>query len=116
MLMAIIKFQRSSLSFQSTALILEPNQYIKTVFSETIGPIKLKFYLKTPYDKLPKIYTNCSGQWSHDQDGRHAHTWYLLFKNLFLQNQNLTWYLAVDVFLFVNMKVLLSTQSTCLRK
>ena len=24
-------------------------------------PIELKFYMKTPYDWLAKIYTNCSG-------------------------------------------------------
>ena len=29
-------------------------------FSETIGPIELKFHM-TPYNKLAKIYTNCFG-------------------------------------------------------
>ena len=24
-------------------------------------PIELKFYIKTPYDRLAKIYTNCFG-------------------------------------------------------
>ena len=37
------------------------HQYIKTVFSETIGPIELKFHMKTPYNKLAKIYANCIG-------------------------------------------------------
>ena len=30
-------------------------------FSETMRQIELKFHMKTPYDKLAKIYTNCSG-------------------------------------------------------
>ena len=61
--MAINKFQRSRLTFDLSAklIILESHQYIKTVFSETIGPIELKFHMKTPYKKLPKIYTNCFG-------------------------------------------------------
>ena len=32
-----------------------------TVFSEYTGPIELKFRMKTPYDRLAKNYTNCSG-------------------------------------------------------
>ena len=39
---------------------MESHQYIKT-FSETIWPIELKFQMKTPYNKLAKIYANCSG-------------------------------------------------------
>ena len=31
------------------------------VFSQTIGPIELKFHVKTPYDKLAKIYTKYFG-------------------------------------------------------
>ena len=31
------------------------------IFSETTRPIELKFYMKTAYDRLAKIYTNCSG-------------------------------------------------------
>ena len=55
--MAINKFQRSRLTFDLSAksLILESHQYIKTVFSKTIGSIELKFHVKTPYDKLAKI-------------------------------------------------------------
>ena len=52
--MAINKFQRSRLTFQLRSHIEESHQYIKTVFSQTIGPIKLKFHVKTPYDKLTK--------------------------------------------------------------
>ena len=61
--MAINKFQRSRLTFDLSAklLILESHQYIKTVFSEIIGLIELKFHMKTPYNKLAKIYTNCFG-------------------------------------------------------
>ena len=31
------------------------------VFSETIRPIELKIQMKTPYNKLAKIYANCYG-------------------------------------------------------
>ena len=40
---------------------MESYQYIKTVFSQTIGPIELKFYVKTFYDKLANIYAKCFG-------------------------------------------------------
>ena len=61
--MAINKFQRSRLTlpFQPRSLILWSYQYIKTDFSQTIGPIELKFYVKTPYDKLAKIYAKYFG-------------------------------------------------------
>ena len=42
------------------SLILESHLYIQTVFSEITRPIELKFHMKTPYDRLAKIYTNCS--------------------------------------------------------
>ena len=61
--MSINKFQRSRLTFdlnQPRSLILESLQYIQTVFSESSGPIELNFHMKTPYDRLAKIYTNCS--------------------------------------------------------
>ena len=60
--MAINKFQRSRLTFDLSAklLILESHQYIKT-FSETIWPTELEFHMKTSYNKLAKIYTNCFG-------------------------------------------------------
>ena len=59
--MAINKFQRSRLTFDLLAksLILASHQYIKKiVFSQTIGPIELKFHVKTPYAKLAKIIQN----------------------------------------------------------
>ena len=61
--MVINKFQRSRLTFDLLAksLILESHQYIKTVFSQTIGQIELKFHVKTPYAKLAKIYTKYFG-------------------------------------------------------
>ena len=34
---------------------------LNIVFSETIRPIETKFHMKTPYDELAKICTNCSG-------------------------------------------------------
>ena len=34
---------------------------LKHIFSETIRPIELKFYLKSTYDRLANICTNCSG-------------------------------------------------------
>ena len=35
--------------------------YQNIVFSETIGPIELKFHMKTPYAKLAKIYIKYFG-------------------------------------------------------
>ena len=34
---------------------------LNIVSSETTSPIEFKFYMKIPYDRLAKIYTNCSG-------------------------------------------------------
>ena len=31
------------------------------VFSQTIGPIELKFHVKNPYDKLAKVYAKYFG-------------------------------------------------------
>ena len=31
--------------------------YQNLVFSQTIGPIELKFHMKTPYDKIAIIYS-----------------------------------------------------------
>ena len=55
--MAINKCQRSRLTFQPRS----PSIYHNIVFSQTIGAIELKFHVKTPYDKLVKIYTNHFG-------------------------------------------------------
>ena len=61
--MAINKFQRSRLTFNFSAKVahigVPSTQNI--VSSETIRPIELKFHMKTPYDRLAKIYTICSG-------------------------------------------------------
>ena len=62
--MAINKFQRSRLTFDllaKAAHIGVPSIYQNIVFSETIWPIELKFQMKTPYNKLAKIYANCYG-------------------------------------------------------
>ena len=58
--MAINKYQRSRLTFALSAKvthIVVPSIYYNIVFSQTVGPIELKFHMKTPYDKLAKIYT-----------------------------------------------------------
>ena len=62
--MAINKFQRSKLTFNFSAKVAHiwvPSTHYNIVSSETTWPIELKFYMKTPYDRLAKIYTNCSG-------------------------------------------------------
>ena len=62
--MAINKFQRSRLTFALSAKvahIVVPSIYLNLIFSQTIGPIELKFHVKTPYDKLAKIYTKYFG-------------------------------------------------------
>ena len=62
--MAISKFQRSRLTFAlsaKVAYIVVPSIYYNIVFSQTIGPIDLKFHVKTPYDKSAKVYTKYIG-------------------------------------------------------
>ena len=60
--MAKNKFQRLILNLSAkVAHIVVPTIYYNIVFSQTIGPIELKFHVKTPYDKLAKIYTNYFG-------------------------------------------------------
>ena len=57
--MAINKFQRSRLTFTLSAKvthIVVVSNYLNIVFSQTIGPIELKFHVKTAYDNLAKIY------------------------------------------------------------
>ena len=57
--MSINMFNGSRLTLQSRSLILESHQYIQTAFSDlTTRPIELKFHMKTPYDRLAKIYTH----------------------------------------------------------
>ena len=62
--MAINKFQRSRLTFALSAKVAHiavPSIYQNIVFSQSIGPIELKFHVKTPYDKLARIYTKYFG-------------------------------------------------------
>ena len=54
--MAINKFQRSRLTFG-----LSYWSPINRLTCETTKPIELKIYMKTSYDRLAKIYANCSG-------------------------------------------------------
>ena len=98
--MAINKFQRSRLTFALSAKvahIVVPSIYQNIVFSQTIGPIELKFHVKTPYDKSVKIYTKYFGHMTKMAAtpiyGKKT------FKNLLLQNQKAsdleTWYVAL---------------------
>ena len=53
--MTINKFQRSRLTFDPSAKVTHigvPSIYLNIVFSETFRPIKLKFHINTPNDKL----------------------------------------------------------------
>ena len=97
--MAINKFQRSRLTFALSAKvahIVVPSIYSSLVFSQTIGPIELKFHVKTPYDKLAKIYTkhfdHMTNMAAMPIYGKKN------FKNLLFQNQEVndlgTWYVA----------------------
>ena len=62
--MAIDKFQRSRLTFNFSAKVAHigvPSTHQNIDSSETIKPFELKFHMKTPYDRLAKTYTNCTG-------------------------------------------------------
>ena len=62
--MAINKFQRSRLTINFSAKVPPigvPSTHQNIVSSETTRPFELKFHMKTPYDRLAKIYTNCTG-------------------------------------------------------
>ena len=73
-----------------------PSIYYNIVFSQTIGPIELKFYVKTPYDKLAKLHAKYFGHMTKMTAtpiyGKKT------FKNLLLQNQKADdlgiWYVA----------------------
>ena len=61
--MAINKFQRSRFTFNVSAKVAHigvPSTHQNIVSSETTRPFDLKFH-KTPYDRLAKIYTKCTG-------------------------------------------------------
>ena len=101
--MAINKFQRSrlTLTFQPRSLILESQQHIKTVSSETTRPTELKFHMKTPYDRLAKIYTNCTGHMTK------MATTPIYGKYFLLWNQKAnglgTWYIALGMWALPNL-------------
>ena len=62
--MAINKFQRSRLTFNFSAKvahIVVQSTHQNIVSSETTRTFELEFHMKTPYDRLAKIYTNCTG-------------------------------------------------------
>ena len=62
--MAINKFQRSRLTFNFSAKVAHigvPSTHQNIVSLETTGPFELKFHMKTPYDRLAKIYTKSTG-------------------------------------------------------
>ena len=62
--MAKNKFQRSRLTFNFSAKVAHigvPSIYYNIVFLQTIGPIELKFHVRTPYDKLAKFYAKSFG-------------------------------------------------------
>ena len=54
----------------------------------------IKFHMKTPYDRLARICTNCTGH-------IHAHIWKQPFKYLLLWNQKAnvlgTWYVTLGM-------------------
>ena len=86
--MAINKFQMLRLTFALSAKvahIVVPSIYQNLVSSQTIGPIELKFHVKTPYAKLAKTYTEYFGHMTKIWPPRQ----YMVktFKNLLLQNQ-----------------------------
>ena len=96
---AINKFQRSRLTFALSAKVAHvvvPSIYKNIVFSQTIGPIELKFHAKISYDKSAKLYTKYFGHmtkmattpiygknllkifFSRDQKASDLETWYVV--------------------------------------
>ena len=62
--MAINNFQRSKLTFNFSAKVAHigvPSTHQNIVSSEITRPFELKFHMNTPYDRLAKICTNCTG-------------------------------------------------------
>ena len=62
--MAINKFQRSRFTINLSAKVAHigvPSTHQNIVSSETTRPFELKFHMKTPYDRLAKTYTKCTG-------------------------------------------------------
>ena len=67
-----------------------------------MGPIEFKFHVKTPYDKLAKIYAKYFG---HMIKMAATPIYYKkTFKNLLLQNQKAddlgTWYVALGMWAY----------------
>ena len=79
------------------AHIVVPSINKNIVFSQTIGPIELKFHVKTSYDKSAKLYTKYDGHMTKIATtpiyGKS------LLKNLLFQNQKAsdleTWYVVL---------------------
>ena len=59
--MAINKVKVDLCPFSQGRSYCGPINILNIVFSQTIGPIELKFHVKTPSDKLAKIYTKYFG-------------------------------------------------------
>ena len=102
--MDINKFQRSRLTFDLSAYNVgrsywSPINILKHCFLTNIGPIELKFHVKTPFDKLAKMYEKYFGHMTKMTAtpiyGKKT------FKNLLLKNQTAcdvgTWYVALGV-------------------
>ena len=87
--MAINKFQRSRMMFALSAKVAH-------IVSQHTGPIEFKFHMKTPYDKLAKIFTKYDGHMT--KMAATAIYGKKTFKNLLLQKQKAsdleTWYVA----------------------
>ena len=95
--MAINKFQRSRLTFNFSAKVAHigvPSTHQNIVSSETTRPFEPKFHMKTPYDRLAKIYTKCTGHMTK------MATTHIYGKNP-LRNQKAnglgTWYVALGM-------------------
>ena len=63
--MSINKFQRSRLTSSRSAKLNVAHIGVPSIYSkffpETNRNIELKFHMKTPYDSLASLYTNCFG-------------------------------------------------------
>ena len=94
------KFQRSRLNLNFSAKVAHigvPSTHQNLVSSETTRPFELKFHMKTLYDRLAKICTNCSGHMT--QDGHHTHIYGKNPLNVFFSGTQKanglgTWYVA----------------------
>ena len=99
--MAINKFQRSRLTFNFSAKVAHigvPSTHQNIVSSEITGPFERKFHVNTPYDRLAKIYTNCTG---HMTKMATTPIYGKNLLNVFFPNQKAnglgTWYVALGM-------------------